>query len=454
MEKESTGIKKHHGLSLKLISAIVAGITFVISASLIVTSYMLSSRYNDVRSSIMSYMGWKNTSLDVQLGSDYLTDQVRSYVVTEESVHLKNYFVEADSNRRENALNVIKENLANTTIYPHIQIAVDESHRLMETEYYAMRLIIAEKGIDIHSDDIPQVVKDVTLSTEDLAMSGTEQKQKAITLVFGSEYNSSKTIIVSNVNEAVSTLDTMMENKVLESTGQLNTIVIINQVLVYLYIIFIFSLILWLYFYIARPVHYALDCLLAGENVEPRGSKEFRIIANTYNELNDQNKKHRERLLYEAEHDKLTGLFNRTGYVAIYQNIDLSKAAYILLDVDNFKEVNDKHGHAFGDKVLVNAAKQLKEHFVHDNSFVFRIGGDEFSVVFENVTDEQYQDLENCYHKVNKSLGRYGVSMSAGVAKGEEGDTTDSLFRKADKALYESKENGRDQISFYKKESK
>ena len=454
MEKESIKAKeKHQGFSLNVISLIITSVAFVISALLISSLYLLQNRYDYVRASVMDYMGWKNTALNVQIGSDYLTDQVRSYVVTEDGVHLKYYFVEASSNRRENALAVIKKNLENTTIYPHIQNAVNESHQLMNNEYYAMRLIVEKKGIDISSDTVPTEVKNVTLTAEDLSLTPEQQKQKAINIVFGSEYNDSKAIINSSVNEAVSTLDTMMEHNVLESTSQLNTIMIVTQVFIFMNILFIFSLILALYLYIAKPIRYAMDCLQKGGNVEPRGSKEFRIIANTYNELNDQNKKHRERLLYEAEHDKLTGLYNRTGYAAIYPNIVLSKAAYILLDIDNFKEVNDKRGHNAGDKLLVAVAKYLKQYFVCDNSFVFRIGGDEFSIIFENVTEEQIKTFEVSYNELGKHLTEYGVSMSAGVALGEEEDTTDSLFKKADIALYKSKDKGKHAITFYSLEN-
>ena len=90
-------------------------------------------------------------------------------------------------------------------------------------------------------------------------------------------------------------------------------------------------------------------------------------------------KKSLDSLNFKASHDELTGAYNRFGYDLLVSNIDLNNSYMMLLDVDNFKNINDTYGHETGDKVLVRLVEILRKNFRMDD-YICRIGGDEFVI--------------------------------------------------------------------------
>ena len=119
------------------------------------------------------------------------------------------------------------------------------------------------------------------------------------------------------------------------------------------------------------------------------------------------------------------------------------------MDCDKFKEINDENGHAVGDKVLKRIASAFEKYFGDDeHTYIFRIGGDEFTILIENYKEENDSELINKLNKMNDELSENireipGISLSIGIAHGSKDDTTDTLFKKADRALYEVKNHGR-----------
>jgi diguanylate cyclase len=119
-----------------------------------------------------------------------------------------------------------------------------------------------------------------------------------------------------------------------------------------------------------------------------------------------------------------------------------------LLDVDNFKNVNDTHGHAAGDKVLQFVARTLATSF-RANDLVARIGGDEFAVLASGLTMRQAEQrmkatleaLSNPTLTANRPA--WTPPLSCGLVEYSAGDTTESLFERADEALYSAKKTGK-----------
>ena len=166
-------------------------------------------------------------------------------------------------------------------------------------------------------------------------------------------------------------------------------------------------------------------------------------------------------LQHSAEHDVLTGFLNK---VATQRNIEkyLSKLtsedlppAFIIIDADGFKAINDSFGHLFGDGVLTDMGLAIRSVF-RQKDIIGRIGGDEFVVLFvdtpskevlEKRCKELLKDLNRNYENNNVSLP---FSVSIGIALyPEHGTTYVDLFKRADRALYESKANGKNCYSFY-----
>jgi len=157
--------------------------------------------------------------------------------------------------------------------------------------------------------------------------------------------------------------------------------------------------------------------------------------------------------------DSLTGLYNRRYFDnkikeethrAIRQNYPLF---LIMLDVDNFKDYNDLHGHQQGDQVLVTIGTILNNCTRKDVDLLFRYGGDEFTVITPYISHEQITMVGEriIASFADQQIDRVGLSL--GIAEfirtsGTWEEDIRSLFIRADKALYKAKKQGRNQIAF------
>ena len=157
--------------------------------------------------------------------------------------------------------------------------------------------------------------------------------------------------------------------------------------------------------------------------------------------------------IYNATHDSLTHLYNRAGYDLLVQNLDMSNATMLLLDVDEFKSVNDEYGHQVGDRVLQKVARTMVRYF-RTEDYVCRVGGDEFIVLMFRVAESEYGKIHDRIQAINDALmdgsdGLPQVTVSVGLAYGNKGIDPEELFAHADRALYNTKHEGRNGITRY-----
>ena len=159
----------------------------------------------------------------------------------------------------------------------------------------------------------------------------------------------------------------------------------------------------------------------------------------------------------KASEDYLTGALNRRGFDNAYQR-ELSIAGrngkqlcFALLDIDNFKQLNDTYGHDVGDKVLVYLVEAVKK-VVRLEDIVSRYGGEEFAILLPNtMLENAVEILERIRRHIIKEFflhenKRILVTFSAGVTQYQPGDSQQNLYQRADKALYQAKRNGKNQI--------
>lgn len=205
--------------------------------------------------------------------------------------------------------------------------------------------------------------------------------------------------------------------------------------------------------------------LMTGAIRRKKNGKNKRLVICLQNV--DQEMTEEKNLVQKAENDLLTGVFNKK---TIEEKIDEAIAEekanihqiLFMVDLDNFKAVNDTFGHIYGDQVLIDAANKLKKVF-HHNALIGRLGGDEFAVcaafeAFDEVhlvkyIEEKGEELraqmqeEYCCDDFTVT-----VSASIGIAVApESGKGFEELYRKADKALYLSKRFGKNQFNVYQK---
>jgi diguanylate cyclase (GGDEF)-like protein/PAS domain S-box-containing protein len=173
-----------------------------------------------------------------------------------------------------------------------------------------------------------------------------------------------------------------------------------------------------------------------------------------------QRKQAEEKLLHQALHDALTGLHNRILFMDRLTHAlarserQLAPVAVLFVDLDHFKDINDRYGHTFGDQILVAAAQKL-ESAVRPSDTVARIGGDEFAVLCEDMSAEK--DAVRVAQRLGDALrepvivGEREIMLSAsiGIAFAQEGDNPDTLLKNADAAMYKVKEGGRGTYEIY-----
>lgn len=160
----------------------------------------------------------------------------------------------------------------------------------------------------------------------------------------------------------------------------------------------------------------------------------------------------------KSEHDELTGLFNKEACeLAVKNYLDRFEDPCVLfmIDVDNFKSINDNYGHQQGDEVLKMFGEVLGSNF-RSEDFVGRVGGDEFMAMMKGtdsaeVIQRKLTNISTQIHKIYSGDPSRIVSCSIGAAARdpEFRDTFETLFKAADEALYVSKNNGKDRGTLF-----
>ncbi|MEK5231780.1 tetratricopeptide repeat-containing diguanylate cyclase [Lysinibacillus sp. FSL K6-0232] len=172
---------------------------------------------------------------------------------------------------------------------------------------------------------------------------------------------------------------------------------------------------------------------------------------------------HKKQFEKNAYIDPLTNIYNRRYFDEQAEKMTEKAAAshqslaLIMVDLDHFKEINDKNGHLFGDDALTTTAKTLKDFFQFLPSIVARFGGDEFIILSEIAEGETIQTMAANLYQTLSSLSLtvqeevVQLAFSIGVSTNEQGKIVkvEELIRRADTALYASKRNGRNQITHY-----
>jgi diguanylate cyclase (GGDEF)-like protein len=161
----------------------------------------------------------------------------------------------------------------------------------------------------------------------------------------------------------------------------------------------------------------------------------------------------------KAETDLLTGLQNKVSTENKIKEHLLTQPGqqgmFVLFDIDNFKNINDTRGHAFGDEVLQMVGSRMRQEF-RSSDILGRTGGDEFTIYLKDIRDsrsieDKLQRIEHIFE--NFTLGdytKYSVTASIGVCiYPKDGEDYESLYKAADHALYEAKRRGKNQIVVY-----
>ncbi|MEL6870090.1 MAG: GGDEF domain-containing protein [Pseudomonadota bacterium] len=162
----------------------------------------------------------------------------------------------------------------------------------------------------------------------------------------------------------------------------------------------------------------------------------------------------RDQLVRLATKDPLTGASNRRALSAKLDEIiaqhrrEPVTASILMIDLDHFKRVNDKFGHAAGDQVLIGLVRVIKQR-IRSTDSVFRIGGEEFAVLSQRLDEEAAEALGEDLRvlvEAARLAEDYPITISVGVAQLRNGETFDDWLRRGDNALYAAKDQGRNRV--------
>lgn len=154
----------------------------------------------------------------------------------------------------------------------------------------------------------------------------------------------------------------------------------------------------------------------------------------------------REKLLYESEHDGLTGLYNKGKYLELMENVycNLDTIGVFNLDVNNLKKMNDTYGHEAGDKLIIKAATSIRK-VMSDKVHGFRVGGDEFMMIVSNPTEDEVREIKARWEKelslLNDANDGIDCVIASGVCYGAQGFDINEVLKKADELMYEDKKS-------------
>ncbi len=441
------------GIKIQNINICMILISCILYVLLIVATVDASHRYKVMISAMGNYINCEEDAALVKEASDYLTEQVRLYTVTMDPVYVDRYFNEVYvEKRREIAMDQMSYYHTNAMAYEYFHTALENSDKLMEQEIYAMKLITIAQGYEM--SDFPEDIREYTILEEDQFLSPDEMTEKARNLVFSSEYQKAKEDISGNVSYF---LDNIIDNTMQEQqksvvdlkrtmTGQqiLISVLFVENILMFVLIILL----------VIKPLKIYIENIEDKEKLSVLGSYEFKYLALTYNNIYELNATNEAMLHYRAEHDPLTGIINRGAFDRLRQLLKGKQAplALLIIDVDKFKQINDGFGHEMGDQVLKKVARLLEESF-RSTDYIARIGGDEFAVIMTDVREDMKPLISDKIKQINDDLQHPGddlakTSLSVGIVFSSAGFPED-LYTKADKALYNVKENGRCGCVFY-----
>ncbi len=442
------------GLRIRNLNYIFIVSLLALAVVIFVITGILSLRYDELIRTTDDYHRIEKDARMVQSASDELTRDAQLFVMTGGRNYLDAYFKEADeTKRRETAIKDLEELDVTDSLISLLENSVKESMNLMLLEYEAMRYAAEGYGYDI--EDLPKQIQRIKLPETAKNMTDAEKIDRAQEIAYGPEYYAYKMRISGYEDQYLEKALLLMDEIQQEEKIQIRMFLLVQRIT--LVLIGVIGLIL--FFAIARmvvhPLDNAVNSIAGGERINPiSGTYEIKYMSQTYNEFHQDSMDLQKRLKQDAERDELTGVLNRRGYHMVIDRLasETYPIALLVMDVDDFKLVNDQHGHSMGDVALKKVAHLLL-HTFRGTDITSRIGGDEFTVIMSGITESNTEVIIKKINLLNDTLKNPGtddcppMSLSVGCAFSHAGYNS-HLFAVADEKMYEAKQAGGGTVRF------
>lgn len=421
---------KIRGINLGLLSISLTVVISLVFIAVFVSTVKLKNGLRKTETLVEELLICEESTREIKETSSYLAEQTRLFIIRKDKDYADNVLREINETKTiENAFkklsNVIKKD---STAFEHLNIAQEQTQDLIDTELYTINLCYS---------------------------SFTESAEKeARDIVFNTEFLNLKNKICSNCNFIVTKIENQLQDYVNKSSSSLLKEFNITMFSIFVLLISSVLFVAALFGLVIIPIKQYLVSIKKDEKLKLKGSAEFKYLAATYNEIYEIKARNEKRLLMNAEYDALTGILNRRAFNEICTSSEKQQQniALLLIDIDDFKKVNDTFGHISGDKALRIVAGLLNETFRKDD-YVARIGGDEFAAILIDFKPEGISIILKKLNEINEKLSNLKeefnpMSISCGISVSCKGYSQE-LYNQADKALYFVKNHGKKNSCVY-----
>lgn len=445
--------KSFNGLHVQLIDGILMVLCCLFTIFIFRTTEKIKNNYDNLVFLMNDYSECNVAITDLKKSSGKLTYFAICFLQRQDPEYLDRYIYELEeTDKRNRAVDIVSLTHQDDITDINTKMALRESNMLVRIELYSMKLMCNALGYQ--TSDMPERLAKIALLPEHLAMSVDEKVDFARHIIFSDKHLRSRDLVSEYSDIALSSLFNLYTSEETKSNSYISSQFSLQKILIQILFLMCIILYIVLVLLVFRPLHKHLRAIQNGGKMDMKGAFEVRYIARAYNALRDKNALDASILKHKAEHDPLTGLINRSAFDEIISVLSNSNepVAYLIIDIDFFKRINDKYGHPTGDRVLVRIGHLLNEQF-RATDYVARIGGDEFAVIMTKFGTSAIDIIRGKVSGLNKKLQEEcdelpGVSLSVGVAFSDNGFTS-NLIEDADKALYKVKRSGKCNCSFY-----
>ena len=436
MSKEN---RKRNGINIIRLNSLAILVMAVVFVFILVISNIVNKKFHAVETNIEKFITCEKGSQYIEESADYLTDNARLFAVTLDKEYAERYFEEIEVTKRQ-ALEMIRQVCNEKDLaLQRLGIAIEQAQGLINMELYTIRLGYMLIG----EENLPPLIKDIAVGVLDKQLDGEQLHKKIINNLFEGGYQIYKKRINENCSLTVDSIEQQVKDELNMNAYELG--VNLNRLRFQYIVLLVLNVLMFVVFafLIFIPLTRFRKSIKNDSRLSVIGSQECRELAQSYNEIYDRKAMNEKSLLQKAEYDALTGILNRRAFDQICRNSaeQQERIALLLIDMDNFKSINDTYGHSGGDIALKELARILTETF-RSGDFVARIGG----VILPGCPEEAGNTIIEKISRINEELSGLqdikNVSVSVGVAFSEVG-YNETLFKNADEALYQVKENGR-----------
>ena len=442
---------KWQGIRISTFNTLMIVFSGALYICLLVATVYTTQNYEQLVRVADEHIQLEETARTVLKASDYLTDQVRLYVQTQDETYARRYLEEVTTTKsREKALAIMQQYSIAPGKECDLTSAVSDSDKLMDRELYAIALVAAAKG---HTETGEHaLLSGIVLNATDAALPPQKKIDKARVIVYDTEYQTVKNEIHVHLDSFTRGILSTTESRLESGLENLNDAISTQRTLMAVLGILNVMTFFVITFLVVKPLHSFVRRVQRRSMLREEGAREFRYLARVYNDIyqrRDDLAASEARLRTKVEQDEITGLYNRPYFYKMVKERlrESDEDMYIVtVDISNFKIVNEHYGMRTGDRLLKDIGAQLRTLDKNGSMILARFMVDHYYIC---VPKSQFEEIE--FPKAFKTfLEDMDIRVVYGVFLAEDRELpVHVMCDRALEAAHDKSYNYMDYIHFY-----